>query len=164
MNRLNLIVIILACLCMPVCDSSKKIIPDFQLVSYVDGIERRLSTIDSDSTLILWLPLNSCELCVETIMQCLQKNVTDFNGLIVTTDSNPSRYNWMRLKIKDLYYKNYFNYTSRQYGSFKNYNRPQIYIINSHRNILKRRELPDNKMDIVKVLSNFKVELVRHDK
>ena len=139
----RLCIILLLGLILSVSCSSVKYFPDFTIKSYMNETTKSVSSLIEDNTAIIWMPLNSCGVCLQSIMECLRDKKSNFKGLVITTDSNPLQYNWIKLNIKDL--KNsssYFYVGSELYDllgkRFYDKNKsPIIFVVTKDRKIIK---------------------------
>ena len=159
----RLFIILKLILVLSVSCSSVKYFPDFEIKSYMTETTTSVSSLIEDNTTIIWMPLNSCGICLQSIMECLKDKKNNFKGLIITTDSNPLQYNWIKLNIKDLknrsryFYVNFDNDNLFEERFKKGNESPEIFVLNKDRLIIKKALLGSEKKDILQKLKDFTV-------
>ncbi|GEM_PF-4773176 len=150
-------------LTLSVSCSSVKYFPDFEIKSYMTETTTSVSSQIENNVAIIWMPLNSCGVCLQIIMECLKDKKNDFNGLVITTDSNPLQYNWIKLNIKDLRNRGRYFYINSDTGdlTLKKFEKknvsPCIFIIDKNRKIIKKELLGSDEEDILQKIRKVKI-------
>ena len=150
-------------LTLSVSCSSVKYFPDFEIKSYMTEATTSVSSQIEDNVAIIWMPLNSCGVCLQSIMECLKDKKNDFNGLVITTDSNPLQYNWIKLNIKDLKDSGRYFYINSDTCDLsgkrfaKENSNPGIFILDKNRKIIKKIFLGSEKEDILNMFRKITV-------
>lgn len=168
MKRLFVIIFSVISLLWISCGKNARF-PNFKVNSYIDGGSFYLSDLITSPKLVIWMPLNSCGVCVHETMKAIRRVKIANSALLLTIGSNSVQYNWIKLNIKKMNNEKFLffdiskerNIDSEASRFIKNHNKVELFLLYEHLVIHNSKILGANEKEIAEKIIQFD-SFVRH--
>ena len=84
------------------CNVEKEF-PNVNLQQYKkNSNELKFADVVGKQSIVILLPMNSCGICIKSVISVLKEKKLNLKGIVVTSHSNALHYNWIKLNEKKI--------------------------------------------------------------